>query len=257
MNGLARAFGLKKALWWRTQPEGVYTERWGVGRWQTNGMETRVWIKGKDLNNECHLKVLINDRKVIARVERRSTIWRLMRLIGENGDIEEMEVHDKAARRASESSGPADWPDRGVVTIKTREWLMQKKEEWNKREKERMQRLQEAREIDRCLFYGRVFRMDESAWQGEADTMEGLEEVIAGNAKPASESTVGSNAKPASERGPDRKGVGRGENKNKPETARQSVGVGDRQRPSARTSEGSQTGNEGRSRKRRGGVPED
>jgi dihydroneopterin aldolase len=57
--------------------------------------------------------------------------------------------------------------------------MTQKKEEWNKREKERMQRQQEKSEIDRCLHYGRMFSLDEDAWQGEADTMEDLAEVIA------------------------------------------------------------------------------
>jgi hypothetical protein len=31
MRGLAKAFGLKKARWWRTEPTGVYTESRGVG----------------------------------------------------------------------------------------------------------------------------------------------------------------------------------------------------------------------------------
>jgi hypothetical protein len=114
------------------------------------------------MKNECRLKVLINERKVIARVERKSTLGRLMKLIGEkNSKVKELEIIDKAAGREIEGSEAEDWPDRGTVTIKTKEWLKQNKEEWERRKEEERRELEKAKEIERSLFYGKMFVMDE------------------------------------------------------------------------------------------------
>jgi hypothetical protein len=180
MERLGKAMGLGGARWWRTEPEGAYTERRGIGTWRKKEEEVKVWIKGKNPENECHLKVIFNDRKICARIKRSRTKYELMDLLTRSEHVEEIEVEDYAGRGIDEQSEPGDWPDRGCVTIRTREWMMQRKKEWEQREAARRQRELEDEEIERCMHYGRMFALEESAWKGEAETLEDLREVIAG-----------------------------------------------------------------------------
>jgi hypothetical protein len=179
MEKLAKSMGLGGARWWRTHPAGAYSERRGLGTWWAKKEEVKVWIKGRKPENECHLKVMINDRKACARIQRKRTVFELMNLLREDGHVEELEIDDYAGRGIDEQSKATDWPDRGSVTIKTREWMQQRREEWEQRERERQQREDEKREIERCMHYGRMFALEESEWKGEAETLEDLVEVVA------------------------------------------------------------------------------